>query len=97
MRKLVVIILLTRINSSPIRSAQSICVSKLVLHSTKNTGEMPSDETSNLIGHAIALGLTGVFVIFVVLYGLIIAQQLLLSLLVALFGIAVYILWLTRN
>ena len=58
---------------------------------------MPSDETSNLIGHAIALGLTGVFVIFVVLYGLIIAQQLLLSLLVALFGIAVYILWLTRN
>jgi len=58
---------------------------------------MPSDETSNLIGHTIALGLTGVFVIFVVLYGLIIAQQLLLSLLVALFGIAVYILWLTRS
>jgi hypothetical protein len=58
---------------------------------------MPSDEMSNLIGHAIALGLTGVFVIFVVLYGLIIAQQLLLSLLVALFGIAVYILWLTRS
>jgi len=58
---------------------------------------MPSDETYNLIGHGIALGLTGVFVITVILYGLIIAQQLLLSLLVALFGIAVYILWLTLS
>ena len=58
---------------------------------------MPSDETYNLIGHAIALGLTGVFVITVILYGFIIAQQLLLSLLVALFGIAVYILWLTLS
>lgn len=58
---------------------------------------MPSDKTYNLIVHAIALGLTGVFVISVILYGLIIAQQLLLSLLVALFGIAVYILWRTRS
>jgi hypothetical protein len=58
---------------------------------------MPSDETYNLLGHAIALGLTGVFVIAVILYWLVIAQQLLLSLLVALFGIAVYILWLTRS
>jgi len=54
---------------------------------------MPSDETDNWKGHAIALGLTGVFVIFVILYGLIIAQQLLLSFLVALFGITVYIAW----
>jgi len=54
---------------------------------------MPSDETYNWIAQAIAPGLTGVFVIFVILYGLIIAQQLLLSFLVALFGIAVYIAW----
>lgn len=58
---------------------------------------MPSDETYNLIVHAIALGLTGFFVVAVILYGSIIAQQLLLSLLVALSGIAVYILWLTRS
>jgi len=55
---------------------------------------MPSDETYNLIVHVLALGLTGVFAIVVILYGLIIAQQLLLSLLVALFGIVVYMLWL---
>lgn len=76
---------------------QRICVSKHIFRSIENIGGMPSDETYNLIGHAIALGLTGVFVVFVILYGLIIAQQLLLSLLVALFGIAVYILWLTPS
>jgi ascorbate-specific PTS system EIIC-type component UlaA len=70
-----------------------VFVSKLLFYSTGNTGEMPSDETDNWIVHAIALGLTGVFVIFVILYGAIIAQQLLLAFLVALFGIAVYIAW----
>ena len=54
---------------------------------------MPSDETYNWIVQALPPGLTGVFVIFVILYGLIIAQQVLLSFLIALFGLALYIAW----
>lgn len=54
---------------------------------------MPSDETSNLIGHAIALGLTGVFVIVILFYGVFIAQEFLLSFLIVLFGLALYIAW----
>lgn len=78
------------------RDPEDLCI-RTIYTFYKKYSEMLSDETYNLIGHAIALGLTGVFVIFVILYGLIIAQQLLFSLLVALSGVAVYILWLTRS
>ncbi|MBX0287421.1 hypothetical protein EGH22_13875 [Halomicroarcula sp. F28] len=71
----------------------AVYIAWIALSSTENTREMPSDETYNWIVHAIALGLTGVFVIFVLFYGLIIAQQFLLSFLIALFGLALYIAW----
>lgn len=83
-------------DTNSVRDTEDLCI-KIIYTFYKMYSEMLSDETYSLIGHAIALGLTGVFVIFVILYGLIIAQQLLFSLLVALSGVAVYILWLTRS
>jgi hypothetical protein len=71
----------------------AVYIAWVALSSTENTGEIPSNETYKWIVHAVALGLTVVFVIFVILYGLIIAQQLLLSFLIALFGLALYIAW----
>ncbi|KTG08388.1 hypothetical protein AUR64_19345 [Haloprofundus marisrubri] len=50
---------------------------------------MPSTDPTEKI----ALALTGLFVVAVLLWGYLVAQQLLLSVLIALVGVLVYVAW----